>query len=73
MEIQKQTKYHDIGEAAKDIGSFVLGWAKNLIVPEEALELPRGGAAMLDRHLNPGEVGAVPTQPTLFEQRNRLV
>lgn len=61
---EKQIHYHEIIRPLREFGGMVLG----LIVPEEALDLPaKGSGPMLDRELNPGEVGGVPANPTSLE------
>lgn len=52
--MEKQKPYlHEIIEPARQIGELVMGWAKDVICPPDAVDLPqRGAAEMLDRELS---------------------
>lgn len=45
-------KYREVKATVKDIGELVVGWAKDIICPPSAVDLPqRGAAEMLDQQL----------------------
>lgn len=55
-------KHHEVIRPLREFGGMIV----SLLVPDDALDLPvKGGGPMLDRELNPGEVGNSPTNPTL--------
>lgn len=43
--MEKKPAYHEIVAPIKDIGSLVMGWAKDIILPPEAVDLPKATPA----------------------------
>lgn len=55
----------DLFPRLSQVGHFVASLVRHL--PESGFPSSRGGGPMLDRELNPGEIGGVATNLTLFE------
>lgn len=57
-------KYHEVLRPVREIGELVVGWAKDIICPPDAVEWTGGASEMLDEGMsaprsvppaNPGE------------------
>lgn len=68
--MEKKPYLHEVIRPAKEIGELVMGWAKDVICPPGAVDLPRGGGPLLDEYIS-GPRSVPPANPSLFERRNR--